>query len=137
MAVGVALVVLAVIVAWVIERRRPDPPTGGAGSIPSHLDRADFTRPDAPWLAVLFSSRTCETCAGVAAKLAALESDSVAVQEVEWSVNRGLHERYAIDSVPLTLVADADGVVQKAFVGTVTATDLWAAVADARSRPRS
>jgi len=30
------------------------------------------------------------------------------------------------------LIADADGVVQRAFVGSVSATDLWAAVADVR-----
>ena len=30
----------------------------------------------------------------------------------------------------MTLVADADGVVCRAFVGAFTATDLWAAVAE-------
>ena len=30
------------------------------------------------------------------------------------------------------MIADADGVVQRAFVGAFTATDLWAAVAELR-----
>lgn len=131
-AAAAALVAVAVVVARILDRRRPDAPSGGAGPVPRQLDRADFDRPDAPWLVVLFSSRTCDSCADVAAKLAPLESDHVAVQEVEWAVQRDLHDRYGIDTVPLTLVADGDGVVQGAFVGKVTATDLWAAVAEAR-----
>jgi hypothetical protein len=34
--------------------------------------------------------------------------------------------------VPLVLIAGDDGVVRRHFVGPVTATDLWAAVAEAR-----
>jgi hypothetical protein len=34
--------------------------------------------------------------------------------------------------VPLVLIADAEGVVQRHFLGPVTATDLWAAVAELR-----
>jgi hypothetical protein len=34
--------------------------------------------------------------------------------------------------VPTALVVDAEGVVAASFVGPVTATDLWAAVAEAR-----
>lgn len=129
---ALALVAVAAAVAWVIERRRPDAPTGGRGPAPEQLDRADFDRPEAPWLVVLFSSRTCDSCAGVAAKLPPLESDHVIVQEVEWPARRDLHERYRVDAVPLTLIADAEGVVRAAFFGTVTATGLWAAVAEAR-----
>jgi hypothetical protein len=32
----------------------------------------------------------------------------------------------------MVLVVDAHGVVQRAFVGATSATDLWAAVAEAR-----
>lgn len=132
MVVAVALVLVAVAVAYVIERRRPDAPTGAAGPVPRQLDRSDFARPEAPWLVVLFSSRTCDSCAAVAAKLNPLESEQVAVEEVEWSARRDLHERYRVESVPLTVVADGDGVVRAGFVGNVTATDLWATVAECR-----
>ena len=37
-----------------------------------------------------------------------------------------------MEAVPLVVIADADGVVAKAFVGEVTAIDLWGAVATAR-----
>ena len=43
-----------------------------------------------------------------------------------------LHERYAIDAVPCIVVADEAGVVRASFIGVPTATDLWAAVAEAR-----
>ncbi len=33
----------------------------------------------------------------------------------------------------MTVVADAEGVVRRAFVGAFTATDLWAAVAESRA----
>ncbi|MCA1691925.1 MAG: hypothetical protein LC733_06915 [Actinobacteria bacterium] len=61
-----------------------------------------------------------------------LASDDVVVQEVEVSARRDLHQRYAIEAVPLIIVADDEGVVQASFVGPPSATDLWAAVAEAR-----
>ena len=35
--------------------------------------------------------------------------------------------------MPMVLIADAEGVVRKSFVGSVSATDLWAAVAEIRT----
>ena len=43
-----------------------------------------------------------------------------------------LHRRYELAAIPTTVIADSDGVVQRAFVGAFTATDLWAAVAELR-----
>ena len=48
-----------------------------------------------------------------------------------------MHERYGISGVPMVVIADAEGVVRKSFVGPVTATDLWAAVAEIRTDERS
>ena len=61
-----------------------------------------------------------------------LASDAVVVQEIEHGRDRDLHDRYAIEAVPATLIVDGDGVVRATFIGPVTATDLWAAVAEAR-----
>lgn len=131
----VALVIVAVVavVALVVRWRRvPDAPTQRRFSAPEQLDRNDFARPDAPWLVAVFSSATCDACAQVAAKAHVLECDDVAVVEVEYTANRSLHERYSIDAVPTVVVADAQGVAAATFLGPMTATDLWAAVAEAR-----
>jgi len=80
----------------------------------------------------VFTSATCSTCAGVWDKVQVLESDAVATQEVEVGAARDLHDRYGIDGVPTTVVADRDGVVRASFLGPATATDLWAAVAELR-----
>ena len=131
LAVGLALVALAV--AAVLQRRpRPSAPIRTGYSVPGQLDRADFERPEAPWLVAVFTSATCSTCAGVWERAQPLASPKVAVQELELGRDRALHERYAIDAVPATLVVDREGVVVASFVGPVTATDLWAAVAEAR-----
>ena len=126
------LVAVAVVVALLLERRRPDAPTTPGWSVPSQLDRTDFARPEAPWLVAVFTSATCESCAGTASKAAVLASADVAVQEVEVGDRRDLHRRYAVDAVPTLVVADAEGVVRASFVGQPTATDLWAAVAELR-----
>jgi len=126
------LLVAALGVAWVLRRRRPAPPPRDVYPVPRQLDRADFPRPDAPWLVALFSSATCEGCAGLAGKVAVLESRDVAVCDIDFEIERELHRRYEISGIPMTLVADAAGVVRAAFVGSVTATDLWAAVAECR-----
>ena len=130
---AVVLAGLALAVAAVLQRRqRPDAPVRTGYAVPAQLDRGDFERPGAPWLVAIFTSATCNTCQGVWERAQPLASDLVAVQELEHQADRGLHDRYEIDAVPTTLVADADGVVVASFVGPVTATDLWAAVAEAR-----
>lgn len=132
--VAVAIVVVAAVLAEVVRRRRrADPPTQPRYELPSQVDRGDFDRPGAPWLVVVFTSETCTTCADVVAKSEVLRSDEVAVTNVTFQGRRDLHERYAIEAVPCLLVADDAGVVQAGFVGPVSATDLWAALARLRS----
>jgi hypothetical protein len=131
--IGLVLIAVAVVVAVVIQRRQADAPTQPRSwTVPAQLDRNDFERPDAPWLVVLFTSATCDTCQGVVERAEPLASREVAVQEVEAARDRQLQQRYAVDAVPAVLVADAEGVVRASFVGPVTAADLWATVAELR-----
>jgi hypothetical protein len=131
--VALVIVVAVAVVAVVVRRRRvPDAPTQRRFSAPEQLDRNGFDRPDAPWLVAVFSSATCDVCAQVVAKAQVLECADVAVVEVEFGANRSLHERYSIDAVPTVVIADAQGVAAATFLGPMTATDLWAAVAEAR-----
>lgn len=130
--IAAVLVVCAGAVAAILNRRRPEPPTQERVPIPAQLDRADFPGADRPWLLVLWTSATCDSCARARAKASLLESPQVAYVEVPWQEQRDLHERYRIDTVPLILLADADGVVQVSFVGTPNFTDLVGAVAEAR-----
>ena len=131
--IAVAIAVAALIVAAVARRRAAPPaPTRTGHTVPDQIDRADFDRPDAPWLVVEFSSRTCLSCAGTWEKVALLESKEVATQDVAYQERRDLHDRYGIDAVPVVLVADAEGVVRSSFVGPPPAADLWAAVAALR-----
>ncbi|HEY1738516.1 MAG TPA: hypothetical protein VGI86_07390, partial [Acidimicrobiia bacterium] len=66
-------------------------------------------------------------------KVAPLESADVATCEVEYSDAREIHERYGIDAVPLVVMADAEGVVRRSFLGVVGATELWDAMAELRA----
>ncbi|HXY92246.1 MAG TPA: hypothetical protein VEP49_07210 [Acidimicrobiia bacterium] len=133
LAIGAAILVVVLAVAFLMRRRRPEAPPRDVYPVPRQLDRADFPRPDTPWLVALFSSTVCESCRGLPAKVHALESEAVATCEIEASERGDLHRRYQISAIPMTLVADPDGVVRRAFVGSFTSTDLWAAVADARA----
>jgi hypothetical protein len=132
LAVAALVVAVAVVVGLVARRRRVAAPTQARHGAPSQLDRADFPRPATPWLVAVFSSATCSSCADVIAKARVVESPDVAVADVEYTVHRALHERYAITAVPTLVVADSAGVVRAQFVGPVTATDLWAAIAEVR-----
>jgi hypothetical protein len=130
----VAVVLLAVVgtAAWFLRRRPSEAPPRDVYPVPRQLDRADFDRPGAPWLVALFSSSACESCRTLPGKLAVLDSADVATCDVEAEARGDLHRRYEIAAVPTTVVADADGVVRRAFVGAFSATDLWAAVAELR-----
>lgn len=129
--VAAGVMLLAVAVATVARRRRAtDAPTQPNHQLPAQLDRADFD--GAGWLVAVFTSETCSTCADVVRKAEVVRSPDVAVAVASYQSRRDLHDRYRIDAVPAVLIADAAGVVHRTFVGPVTATDLWAALADAR-----
>ena len=133
-AIAVAIVAVVLVVAIVARaRRRPAPPPRTPYPVPRQLDRADFPRPEAPWLVAYFWSRTCDSCEGLGPKISVLAAPDVAIAALEAGDDRALHERYQIAAIPMILVADADGVVRRAFVGAVSATDLWGAVAEVRA----
>jgi Thioredoxin len=135
-AVGIVVAAGAFGLAWWLRRARPEGPPRDAYPVPRQLARVDFTRPDAPWLVAYFSSQTCASCQGLGPKVAALECGDVATCEVSFESRRDVHERYGIEAIPMILIADAEGVVRRAFVGATTATDLWAGCAEVR-RPGS
>jgi hypothetical protein len=139
MMAGMSRVVIAMVlmaaaggIAVVLQRRRPQPPTQSRWAVPSQVDRDDFDRPDAQWLVAVFTSATCASCEGALAKAAVLASADVVCQDVSYQTRKDLHERYAIETVPMIVVADADGVVRASFIGTPPAGDLWASVASVR-----
>jgi hypothetical protein len=133
--VALIVVAAAIIVARLLERRRPAPPTRDAYPVPAQLDRLDFPRPDAPWLFVLFSSRTCDSCGPMVSRVCSLESETVATVQVEAQADKAIHERYRIEGVPMVVLADADGVVRAGFVGSVDAWELEEALAKAQVGP--
>jgi hypothetical protein len=131
--IAAAVLIVALVVGAVLRRRRAiDAPTQPVFSAPAQIDRADFPEIDAPWLVAVFSSASCVTCADVVRKANVLVCSEVAVVDVEYSSNAALHRRYHVDAVPIAVVADRAGVVRASFVGPMSATDLWAAVAEAR-----
>ena len=127
-----AVVVVALLANLWQRKRQVDAPTQGTSEVPSKVDRADFVRPDSPWLVLAFTSATCQTCSDIERKVRVLETNSVAIQILEYTAERELHARYKIDAVPAVLMADSNGVVQANFLGPVSATDLWAALARVR-----
>lgn len=133
--IAVAVAAIAGVVALLITRRtRVDAPTQpDSYEVPAMLDRADFERPEAPWLVAVFSSATCLSCEDAWDKARHLESDEVVVQDIEAIERKDLHEKYDIDGVPMIVVADDEGVTRASFIGVPSAADLWAALAELRT----
>ena len=130
--IAAGVVLAAAVAAAVVRRRRPEPPTQARWPVPAQLDRRDFDRPDARLLIVVFSSATCLSCADALGRAQTLAGEGVAVQDVDVQSRPDLHRRYRIDAVPLTVVADHEGVTRASFVGAPPAEDLVAAVAALR-----
>lgn len=130
--VAVAVVVVAIALGLVLRKRQQvAAPTQPSRAVPAQLDRADFAA-STPWLVVVFSSATCDTCADVVNKARVLQSAEVGVVEAEYGAARDLHRKYDIQAVPMVAIADSEGVVRAGFAGPVTAEDLWGALADVR-----
>lgn len=132
----VVLTALAIGVALVLQRRRPDPPSAPSYRAPVQLDRADFAATPGRWLVVLFGSTTCDTCPVAWATVEsmtrrAVGSEQLDIQRIDVQTDPSLHKRYRIDGVPTTVVADDEGVVVEAFFGPVDADQLTAALASA------
>ena len=131
---AVAILAVAIAIAWWLEHRRAvAPPSQGRAVVPQQLDRNDFPRPDASWLVVLFTSRHCDSCAGLLDKALPLASDEVGVVEIEYTLQPDLHERYHIDAEPITVLVDREGVTRGSFVDAFSAPELWSALAELRS----
>lgn len=128
----VAAMGAAVGAALLVRRRAPEAPTQGDFRVPTQLDRSEFPSAQTPWLVVAFTSSTCAACEDVVAKASVLATREVGVVRIDFPEYADLHQRYDIDAVPTTVVADAEGVVRAAFLGPVKAQDLWAAVAECR-----
>lgn len=128
----IVVAALATAAARLLQRRRLDPPVRTGWTVPEQLDRFDFEQPEVPWFVAIFTSASCKECEKVAQTAAPLASRSVAIQVIEYSERRDLHDRYGIDAVPMVLIADQSGVVQANHVGPVSATHLWGSLAEVR-----
>jgi len=128
----VVVAAAAATLAFLVQRRRPDAPIRTGWTVPEQLDRRDFARPDAPWLVAVFTSASCDSCAAVVDVAGPLASDAVAVDVVEVGERRKVHDRYAVDAVPMVLLVDTLGVVRDHHLGPVSATHLWGSLAELR-----
>ncbi len=129
----VVLGVIAVGVSLALQRRRPEPPSAPSYRAPRQLDRDDFVEPGTPVLVAVFTSATCNSCDSAWATVGEVTAGrtGVVTQRIEIQDDpRGLHERYKIDGVPSTIVADAEGVVHDSYFGPFEAEKLATALAE-------
>ena len=114
---GILVVVVGGIALLLRRRASIDPPTQQRWQVPAQLDRKDFPAASGEWIVVVFSSKSCQTCADITRKAVVLASREVSVVEVEYSEQTEVHRRYRIDAVPTVVVADRTGVdVTPAFL---------------------
>ena len=130
--IALGVIAGALAVAWLYRRYRPSSPAAPTYSVPARLERWDFAQPNTDWLLAVFTSKTCSTCAAVVAAAKSLADDALAVQEVEHRRHGELHRRYAVDAVPLAVLADRAGAVCASLAGPATSAELSALIASAR-----
>ena len=128
------VLLVCVLIVYSTNRKKVAPTQADEYGYPSMINRKDFEDVNKEIIVISFTSSVCDSCKGVWSKVQVLNSDSVAVQNVEYENESGkkLHQKYSIDAVPTTIVCNKDGITLKSYIGSVTATDLWAGVASAR-----
>ena len=127
--IGAAIAAVAIVVAVVVDHRKPDSPTGGSGHVPMQLDRDDFADPETAWVLLVFTSATCRSCAKVWKQAIAIDRPNLSVQGVGVEAAKEIHERYRIDAVPLALLVDSEGVTQRFFLGPTAPGEIEEAAA--------
>lgn len=125
----IVLALVAVGIAMLLQRRRPEPPSAPSYRAPAQLDRNDFAGPLSLPIVVVFASSTCNSCPAVWEEVERMKTDSFVIERVTVQDDPKRHERYKIDGVPTTLVADADGVVTANFFGPLAEGALSTAIA--------
>ncbi len=115
----VGLTLVAVAVALLLQRRRPEPPSSPSYRAIAEVDRSEFAHRDVPVLVVMFGSSNCHTCPQVWEALETIEGPGVAVERVDVQVDPERHRRYRIDGVPTTIIVETDGTVRRTFFGPV------------------
>jgi len=112
-------VAIAGILSMILSRRRAAAPPTNTLHVPEQLELDDFPEARGDWLVVVFSSAKCEICAGIVAELERIARPGLFTREIEVERDHALHDRYRIDAVPTTVIADPDGRVRKSFLGPV------------------
>lgn len=132
LAIAAALVVIALAVAFVAQRRRGAVASGvPLSSVPSSVDLSSLGIDAGPAI-VVFTEETCRTCAAAIAVVRGPAGAGLPVTEVPFAAERELHRRHGIDTVPTTVVADLDGQVVDGWIGRVDVSGLAAALAQVR-----
>jgi hypothetical protein len=67
---------------------------------------------------------TCLVCDEVWKQVDAIDQGGVAIQKLEVNEAQALHDRYRIDGVPTTVLADSNGVVRASWVGPIRSGEL-------------
>ena len=134
LAIAAILIVVAIAVASLLQRGRSASATAVPRSeLPPAIDLVGVGVPEGPAL-VVFTEETCRTCQAALAVVRGPAGAGLPVAEVPFGAGRGLHRQHRIDTVPTTVVADADGRVVDGWVGSVDLSGLAAALAQVAPR---
>ena len=134
LAIAAVLVLVALVVAFAIQRQRRSAAASlPHSSLPATVDLASLGIAAGPAI-VVFTEETCRTCAAAVAAVRGPAGAGVPVAEVPFASERDLHSDHGIDTVPTTVVTDADGQVVDGWIGRVDAAELTAALAHVQSR---
>lgn len=137
LAIAAVLIVVAIVVAWLAQRRRGASATAVPRSeLPPAVDLAAVGVAGGPAL-VVFTEETCRTCAAALAVVRGPAGAGLPVAEVPFGAERELHRQHGIDTVPTTVVTDVGGQVIDGWVGSVDLSGLTAALAQVLRRPES
>lgn len=134
LAIAAILIVVAIAVASLVQRRRSASATALPRSeLPPAVDLEGVGVSKGPAL-VVFTEATCRTCQAALAVVRGPAGAGLPVAEVSFGIERELHRRHGIDTVPTTVVTDADGRVVDGWVGSVDLSGLASALAQVAPR---
>ena len=127
--IAAGLGLAAVLIGMLLRRSGPPPPISvRRNQLPTRVSLTELGADSVPTL-VIFTESSCQSCREAEGVIRGPAGAELPVLEYEYGESAEVHKKFAIDTVPTTLVVGADGTVVAGWLGRIDLGEFASALA--------